>query len=50
MDRSKDKVGFEISFTRYFYEYTAPRSLKAILADLEALDAKAERLQAELRV
>lgn len=49
MDRSKDKVGFEISFTKYFYEYQPPRDLKAILADLEALDAEADKLQAELR-
>lgn len=49
MDRSKDKVGYEISFTKYFYEYRPPRDLKAILADLEALDAEAEQLQAELR-
>jgi type I restriction enzyme M protein len=49
MDRSKDKVGYEISFTKYFYEYKPPRDLKAILDDLEALDAEAEKLQAELR-
>jgi type I restriction enzyme M protein len=49
MDRSKDKVGYEISFTKYFYEYQPPRELKDILADLEALDAEAEQLQAELR-
>lgn len=49
MDRSKDKVGYEISFTKYFYEYQPPRDLKAILADLEALDAEADQLQAELR-
>jgi type I restriction enzyme M protein len=49
MDRSKDKVGYEISFTKYFYEYQPPRDLKAILADLEALDAEADKLQAELR-
>ncbi|KAI5915590.1 class I SAM-dependent DNA methyltransferase [Thauera sp. 2A1] len=49
MDRSKDKVGYEISFTKYFYEYQPPRELKDILADLEALDAEAEKLQAELR-
>lgn len=48
MDRSKDKVGYEISFTRYFYEYKPPRELKDILADLEALDAEAEQLQKEL--
>jgi type I restriction enzyme M protein len=49
MDRSKDKVGYEISFTRYFYEYRPPRALKDILADLEALDDEADKLQAELR-
>lgn len=49
MDRSKDKVGYEINFTRYFYEYTPPRDLKDILADLEALDAEAEALQQALR-
>jgi type I restriction enzyme M protein len=50
MDRSKDKVGYEISFTRYFYEFQPPRALKDILRDLEALDAEADTLQAELRV
>jgi type I restriction enzyme M protein len=49
MDRSKDKIGYEISFTRYFYEYQPPRALKDILADLEALDQEADQLQAELR-
>ncbi len=49
MDRSKDKIGYEISFTRYFYEYQPPRALKDILTDLEALDAEADQLQAELR-
>ncbi len=49
MDRGKDKVGYEISFTRYFYEYQPPRALRDILADLEALDKEADQLQAELR-
>jgi hypothetical protein len=49
MDRSKDQVGYEISFTKYFYEYQPPRALADILADLEALDAEAEELQEELR-
>lgn len=49
MDRCKDKIGYEISFTKYFYEYQPPRALKAILTDLEALDAEADKLQAELR-
>jgi hypothetical protein len=42
MDRSKDEVGYEISFTKYFYEYRPPRELKDILADLEALDREAD--------
>jgi type I restriction enzyme M protein len=25
MDRSKDKVGYEINFNRYFYVFTPPR-------------------------
>ncbi len=49
MERSKDKVGYEISFTKYFYNYRAPRSLKDILGDLEKLDEEADKLQAELR-
>lgn len=38
MDRTKDKVGYEINFNRYFYEYEPPRSLEEIdgeLADIE---------------
>jgi type I restriction enzyme M protein len=49
MDRGKDKVGYAINFTKCFYEYKRPRDLKDILADLEALDTEADRLQAELR-
>jgi type I restriction enzyme M protein len=49
MDRSKDKVGYEIGFTKYFYEYRAPRTLAQILSDLNALDAQADKLQGELR-
>ena len=37
MDRSKDKVGYEISFASQFYEYRLPRDLEDILADLKAL-------------
>jgi type I restriction enzyme M protein len=49
MDRTKDEIGYEISFTKHFYEYRAPRTLKSILNDLEDLDAEADKLQAELR-
>ena len=34
MDRSKDRVGYEINFNRYFYKHTPQRSLEEIDADL----------------
>ena len=36
MDRSKDKVGYEINFNRHFYKYTPPRSLEADRRGVEA--------------
>jgi type I restriction enzyme M protein len=38
MDRTKDKVGYEINFNRHFYQYTPPRSLKEIDKDLQAIE------------
>jgi len=35
LDRKKDKVGYEIPFNRYFYEYKPPRELEAIDEDLQ---------------
>lgn len=37
LDRSKDKVGYEIPFTRHFYKYVPPRELEEIDADLNKL-------------
>lgn len=34
VDRSKDKIGYEIPFTRYFYKYVAPRNSADILAEI----------------
>ena len=48
MDRSKDKVGYEISFTKYFYEYTPLRSTAAIAAELLQLDEETENLLREI--
>lgn len=48
MDRSKDKVGYEISFTKYFYEYTPLRSTETIAANLLALDQETENLLREI--
>ena len=33
-DRSKDKVGYEIPFTRYFYKYTPPKKSKDIMQEI----------------
>jgi type I restriction enzyme M protein len=48
MDRSKDKVGYEISFTKYFYEYKPLRALKEIKADILALEGETEGLLKEI--
>jgi type I restriction enzyme M protein len=48
MDRSKDRVGYEISFTKYFYEYTPLRSTEEIAAELLALDEETENLLREI--
>ncbi|KAB2965632.1 MAG: SAM-dependent DNA methyltransferase [Thermoanaerobaculia bacterium] len=44
MDRTKDKVGYEISFNRHFYVFTPPRSLAEIDADLEEAESEVLRL------
>ena len=44
MDRSKDKVGYEISFTKYFYQFTHLRSLDEISNDLKTLDDEIQKL------
>ncbi len=35
MDRKKDKIGYEINFTQYFYEYKPPRPLEEIEEDIK---------------
>ena len=48
MDRSKDKIGYEINFNRHFYRYTAPRPLAEIDAELEEAEAEVLRLLREV--
>ena len=48
MDRSKDKVGYEINFNRYFYKYTPPRSLAEIDEELKQAEAQIMRLLREV--
>ena len=44
MDRSKERVGYEINFNRHFYIYTPPRPLEEIDADLKKADAEIRNL------
>lgn len=44
MDRNKDKVGYEINLTKYFYQYKPLRSLEEITADLLKLEEESEGL------
>ena len=40
MDESKSKVGYEIPFTRYFYQYEAPRPSAEIMQEILAIEAE----------
>ena len=46
---SKTSVGYEINFSRYFYEYTPPRSSKDILDEIMKLDEESEGLLSRVR-
>lgn len=48
MDRSKDKVGYEINFNRHFYRYTPPRPLEEIDADLKLAEDEIMQLLREV--
>jgi len=42
IDHKKTKVGYEINFTKYFYEFKPLRSLEEIRADILALEKSSE--------
>jgi type I restriction enzyme M protein len=48
MDRSKDKVGYEINFNRHFYVFTPPRPLAEIDAELKTAEDEILRLLREV--
>ncbi len=48
VDESKTKVGYEINFNRYFYQYTPPRPLGEIEADLKQIEQEIANLLAEV--
>jgi type I restriction enzyme M protein len=44
MDRTKDKIGYEINFTKYFYQYKPLRSVEEISKELLELEKESEGL------
>lgn len=48
IDESKTKVGYEINFNRYFYEYVPPRPLEEIQADIRALEKEILKMLQEV--
>ena len=44
IDDSKNRVGYEINFTKYFYQYKSLRSLQDIKKDILALEKETDGL------
>ena len=49
IDDSKTKLGYEISFTKYFYEYKEPRKTNEIMKEILDLDTKLDGVLKELQ-
>ena len=47
-DRAKDRIGYEIPFTRLFYKFVAPASASEIFAEIKQLEAEETILMKEL--
>ena len=48
IEPSKEKIGYEIPFTRYFFKYSPPRNLEEIDADLNTLLSEIQVLLREM--
>ncbi|MFH1743620.1 MAG: N-6 DNA methylase, partial [bacterium] len=48
VDESKTKIGYEISFNRYFYKYTPPRPLEEIETDLKQIEKEIAEMLVEV--
>ena len=48
LDRNKDKIGYEVPFTRLFYKFVPPVSSEEIFAEITALEAEETELMKEL--
>ena len=44
IDHTRTKIGYEIPFTRHFYEYVPPRPVAEIDADLQSVEAEIQDL------
>ena len=49
IDESKTKIGYEISFTKYFYKYQEPRKTEEIMKEILELDRKLDGVLKELQ-
>lgn len=49
IDDSKTKIGYEISFTKYFYKYQEPRKTEDIMNEILELDRKLDGVLRELQ-
>ena len=48
IDEKSTKIGYEISFTKYFYKPVELRPMAEIIADLKALEAETDGMMAEI--
>lgn len=48
IDTKKNKIGYEIPFTRHFYKYVAPRPSEEIMAEIKALESDLDGALAEV--
>ena len=48
LDRSKDKIGYEVPFTRLFYKFVAPVPSNEIFEEIKSLEAEETELMKEL--
>ena len=48
MDRSKDKVGYEINFTKYFFKFKPLRSIDETKKELLEIDIEIKKLEEDI--
>ena len=48
VDEKKTQIGYELSFTKYFYQPVQLRSMEEIVADLKKLESETDGILAEI--